>query len=171
MEKEYSALDVALWFIYKTNAEMKNNVADNDDFDIYEGITHLKLQKLLYFAQGIYLAINSKPLFKENILAWEHGPVVSEVYGEYKKYQRDCIPIISNEINDAVVTNIESDYRVSNALNLAYDNFAIYTAWQLRQMTHRPNAPWDITVKTKGLNSIIDTGLICDYFIQNVVES
>ncbi|KJW07325.1 Panacea domain-containing protein [Orientia tsutsugamushi] len=37
-------------------------------------ITQLKLQKLVYFAQGAHLALFDKPLFKEDIEAWENGP-------------------------------------------------------------------------------------------------
>lgn len=140
MINSYSALDIALWFIYKTNAEIKNNLVENDDFDIYEGISHLKLQKLLYYAQGVYLAITGKQLFNENLMAWEHGPVVVEVYDKYKEYHRDYIPMKSNEINDEIITIIESDPQASHILNIVYDNFAIYTAWQLRQLTHKANA-------------------------------
>ncbi len=43
-------------------------------------ITQLKLQKLMYIAQGIHLALYDAPLFKEEIEAWQHGPVVRELY-------------------------------------------------------------------------------------------
>lgn len=45
-------------------------------------ITNQKLQKLLYYAQGLSLAIYGKPIFNENILAWSYGPVVRSVYDE-----------------------------------------------------------------------------------------
>lgn len=48
----------------KNNAEIREHEADNDDYEVYEGITHLKLQKLLYYAQGISLAMYEKPVFK-----------------------------------------------------------------------------------------------------------
>lgn len=46
-------------------------------------ITHLKLQKILYYIQGIYLGENHTPLFEESIEAWPYGPVVPVVYYEY----------------------------------------------------------------------------------------
>ena len=49
-------------------------------------ITNLKLQKLLYFAQGWFLALYDTPLFKEEIQAWIHGPVVATVYHSYKGF-------------------------------------------------------------------------------------
>ena len=50
-----SALDVANYFI---------QVSSQDD---EPDLTNLKLQKLLYFAQGKYLAEFDKPLFEDNV--------------------------------------------------------------------------------------------------------
>ncbi len=167
----FNASDIALWFIYKTNAEIKENVAENDEEEVYEGITHLKLQKLLYYAQGVTLSMmDGKKLFNEKILAWEHGPVVQEVYNIYKDYGRKNLEVESNENNDKIINNIESNSRISKILNLVYDNFAIYTAWQLREMTHKVNSPWYITVQKEGLNKEIQVDLIKDYFDKYVVE-
>ena len=95
----YKALDIANWFLIKNNAEVVEHEADNDDYEVYEKITHLKLQKLLYYAQGISLAIHDKPLFRENIVAWPHGPVVKEVYDIFCKYGRNFIDISEDEYN------------------------------------------------------------------------
>ena len=46
----FKASDIALWFIYKTNAEDKENIAENDEDEVYEGLTHLKLQRLLSYS-------------------------------------------------------------------------------------------------------------------------
>ena len=43
-------------------------------------ISNLKLLKLLYYAQGTFLALYGRPLFNESIEAWLHGPVVPDVY-------------------------------------------------------------------------------------------
>ena len=43
--------------------------------DEYELISHMKLQKLVYFCQGYSLALYGRPLFPEPIEAWTHGPV------------------------------------------------------------------------------------------------
>lgn len=39
-------------------------------------ITHLKLQKLLYFLYGEYLARTGKLLIEEHFEAWQYGPVI-----------------------------------------------------------------------------------------------
>lgn len=165
----FSAKDIAIWFLIKNNAEMHEHEATNDDYEVYEGITHLKLQKLLYYAQGISLGMFQKPIFKENIEAWQHGPVVREVYSIYNTFGRKNIDIKMDSEKEEIIKKIEDNKEATEVLNLAYDNFAIYTAWQLRQMTHEDNTPWDITQKTKGLGSIIDQSLIRQYFKEEVI--
>ena len=165
----YSALEIATWFLLKNNAEIREHEATNDDYEVYEGITHLKLQKLLYYAQGISLGMYSKPLFEENIEAWQHGPVIKEVYGNFSKFGRNNIEIKMDKQAEEIVTKIENNKEVSEILNLTYNNFAIYTAWQLRQMTHEDNTPWDITQRNKGLGQKIDNDLIEDYFKKEII--
>lgn len=56
----FSAIEIATWFLLKNNAEIREHEATNDDYEVYERITHLKLQKLLYYAQEINLAMYRK---------------------------------------------------------------------------------------------------------------
>lgn len=49
-------------------------------------VTNKKLQKLLYYAQAWSLALENKAIFKEPIEAWIHGPVVPQIYRQYKKF-------------------------------------------------------------------------------------
>lgn len=164
----YSALEIAKWFLAKNHSE--NRLFENDE-DLYEGISPLKLQKLLYYAEGIYLALFDTKLFKEDIIAWQHGPVVAEVYDAYKQYGKNFITSSMDDNDLQTIDKIEEDAMAIDALELTYDNFAIYTAWQLRNMTHEKNSPWDITVSQKGINSVIDAGIIKEYFKENVIES
>lgn len=49
-------------------------------FEKLEEVTPLMLQKLLYFIQGVYLALYGKPVFAEDCRAWIHSPVYPEVF-------------------------------------------------------------------------------------------
>lgn len=166
---KYSALDIATWFIYKTNAEKKENQAENDTYEVYEGLTHLKLQKLLYYAQGICLSLSGKVLFDEPIEAWDHGPVVKKVFDRFTSKGRNEITIEDAPSSVEVIRRIESDTVARETLNLTYDNFAIYTAWQLRNMTHEIGGPWSQTY-VHGKNKKIPNNLIKNYFDKHVME-
>lgn len=163
------AVDIAKWFIWKNHIEQLENVSDDDDYEVYEGITHLKVQKLLYYAQGISLALYNDSLFDENIFAWQHGPVVKEVYSFLCSNGRKDITFRDEWLEE--VEEIEKDDKLNNVLNLTYDNFGGYTAWQLREKSHIPGGPWEVTVKTNGMDRIISNDLIKKYFKENIISN
>ena len=92
--------------------------------------SNLKLQKLLYYAQGISLALRDAPLFEERIEAWEHGPVCPPVYGEYKTHGSNAIPAPVGFDPASVPLD---DRQVMNEVHTVYGQFS---AWRLREMTH-----------------------------------
>lgn len=50
-----------------------------------DGLTARNLQKLLYFSYLYHLEAKGKPLFAEQIKAWEDGPVVPTVWHRFKE--------------------------------------------------------------------------------------
>jgi len=106
------------------------------DEDAGDLISNLKLQKLLYYAQGLHLAINDgQPLFDEPIEAWTHGPVVSSLYHQFKIHGSGPIPRQDNLDLDVI------DEETRNLLNEIYSVFGQFSAWKLRNMTH-DEPPW-----------------------------
>lgn len=78
--------EIARWFLLRNNIEQQKD-------ECIEFISNLKLQKLLYYAQGIHLAVTGEILFEEDVLAWKSGPVVQEVYDMYKVNKAETIKI------------------------------------------------------------------------------
>ena len=146
--KRPSASDVAQYFL---------SLVDEDEGDF---ISNLKLQKLLYYAQGMHLAMFDEPLFDEHIEAWAHGPVVRKVYDEYAICGANPIPRPS-ELN---LEMLDQDMR--DFLDEVYSVFGQYDAWKLREMTHE-EPPWRDTYK-EGQNKIIPHARMKEYFRQFV---
>jgi uncharacterized phage-associated protein len=99
-------------------------------------ITHLKLQKLLYYCQGFHLAMTGERLFDESVKAWAHGPVVGSVYYEFREHGRKPIPPPDPDWSPDMFT--------SEQLSLicdVYGTYGQYTGWALREMTHG-EPPW-----------------------------
>ena len=122
------ALEIAKYFLFLARSK---NAGDT--------LSNLKLQKMLYYAQGHFLAIYHKPLFDDRIEAWDHGPVVRDVYNTFKKYQ-------SNSVSFEEIEDFETDFISENkeALELLQFIFAKYgsmVAWELREKTHA-ESPW-----------------------------
>ena len=163
----YKAIEISKWFLAKNNAEHKINAGDGE----YEGISPLKMQKLLYYAQGIHLALHDIPLFDDPILAWPHGPVVNEVYQHYKGFGGNVIAHVFTETDEIILDTIENDPLAHESLELTYANFAIYTAWQLRNMTHEKGSPWEVVYNSGKGNCEIEQSDIKEYFLSNVIEN
>jgi uncharacterized phage-associated protein len=97
-------------------------------------ITNLKLQKLLYYTQGWYVALYNKNLFDDDFEAWVHGPVIKSIYLEYKKYGFKPIPSPKN-----VVDNLSK--QIKDHLRELLKAYGGFSAWQLECMTHG-EIPW-----------------------------
>ena len=108
---------------------------DKQDEDAGEVITHLKLQKLLYYAQGFQLALTGDQLFGPTIKAWAHGPVVPVVWAKYKKYESAPLPR-PRFLDPAKLSDDEREL-----LDEVWAVFGQYSAWKLREMTHQ-EPPW-----------------------------
>lgn len=50
------------------------------------GLSNRELQKVLYFAQGFYLAQTGEHLFSEDLQAWRHGPCHGGLYYKFREY-------------------------------------------------------------------------------------
>ena len=118
-----------------------------NDEEIGELISNLKLQKLVYYAQGFHLAIMDEPLFADSIEAWAHGPVIPSLYHEYKVHNLQAIP--SPTSFDADIIPQET----RELLDEVYNVFGQFSAWKLRNMTHE-EPPWREASKMAGIISL-----------------
>ncbi len=126
------------------------------DDDAGELMSNLKLQKLLYYAQGYHLAMFGRPLFSEPIEAWTLGPVVREVYDAYKMYGPGPIP----RPRDADFSDLDEGTR--EFLDEIYCELGQFSAWRLSEMTHA-DPPW-LMARKKGQNSVITHASLREHF-------
>lgn len=118
-------------------------------------ITHLKLQKLLYYAQGIGFGRGDLKLIDEPFLAWEHGPVVKEVFDIYRNSDRNPLPINKSISLD----EIQRNDKIVDILEETISLYGIYDAWYLRDRTHSER-PWRETAR----DEIIKDELMISFF-------
>ena len=154
----YDALDVSRYII---------NALNNQGLSI----SNLKLQKLLYFVQGFFLALDDKPCFSNRIEAWDFGPVVPDAYHEFKIFGSNSIPPIKTyfkfnnnfwdsetiEFDESIIEDSDK-YKISTVLNL----FKNYSTTQLVNITHNQN-PWKDVYNTSR-NTLITNESIREYF-------
>jgi uncharacterized phage-associated protein len=128
-----TVFDVADYLLAKYQSE--------EDFQD-DPITHMKLQKLVYYAQGFSLALYGQPLFSEPLEAWEHGPVCPILYQNYKEFLAN--PIKTDKTLDTVSQEFSLDQLT--VMNLTIRLCGPSTALQLRNMSHADNS-WKNAIK------------------------
>ncbi|MED0826576.1 Panacea domain-containing protein [Bacillus pacificus] len=141
--------DVAKYFIHLS-----------DESPLY-AITPLKLQKLVYYAQGFHLRDTGKPLFDENLLAWDHGPVVRKLYDDFRHLRYSTIPHepfedFAERLNEEEITAIKE----------AREKYGRLDGKFLEELTHQED-PWLYTAK----NGVINNNLVENYFTRQVALS
>ena len=137
-----SAIDVANYF-----------VSLNSDGNL----TNLKVQKLVYYAYGLHLALYEKKLFDDEIEAWDYGPVIPALYHEFKEF--NDYPIKLKELFDIDIIGDKKEF-----LQDVYTKYAKYNARTLCNLTHQKSTPWDVVYHDKSSNYIINDELLRVYF-------
>ena len=155
----YNALDIARYVIKYSN--------DRD-----YGVSNLKLKKILYFIQAYFLTQTNSPCFKEPIEAWDFGPVVPDVYKQYKAYGGTDIPTMKSYVsfdgNDIWKSkrirfnkiNIKDEDKI--LINKVIDKFSEYSATDLVTLTQH-QTPW-IDAFSLGESNEISLDAIRRYF-------
>lgn len=129
----YTAKEVADYIVWSAQ---KNN----------KKITNLKLQKILYFLQAYNLCSHGDRLFDDPIEKWKFGPVVPDVYHEYKNFGAKVIPGvpdivkfdfekgISTESYDVELSNVYKNK--DESLDKAIENLLCYSGNTLVDISH-----------------------------------
>ncbi|MGB3337472.1 MAG: type II toxin-antitoxin system antitoxin SocA domain-containing protein [Devosia sp.] len=147
-------LPIAEWFINRV------------DRDAGEAMTHLKVQKLLYFSQAYFLANFHKPLFEEDFEAWAHGPVLPSVFKEFSGNGWEALPTRDEPptIPKAVALYLEE----------VYQKFSVFSAKQLEKISHQHD-PW---IRARGdlppearCNEIIPKDHIEEFYVARIKKA
>lgn len=141
------ATDIADFFIALGNAEHE------------DAMTNLRINKLLYFAQGWSLQRLKRPLFNEPIKAWRLGPVVGVIYNKYREYGRNIITECSQGFD---ISRFSSE-EVQLLLDV-YNKYRDTSTSRLVEKSHEANTPWARVYKEGEESKTIPVAFISEYF-------
>jgi uncharacterized phage-associated protein len=141
-------------------------------------LTPMKLQKLVYFAHGWFLAVTGKPLISERVQAWQYGPVIQSLYKEFKEYGNE--PIITpaaiesgwdGERTRVFVYSLDNSGLKEEEINEArqviqkvWDLYGGFSAARLSNATHVDGGPWQQVYKEGHRSIEIPDDKIRGYF-------
>jgi len=128
---------IAKWFIAQNLDKPANTIEGN-----------IKIQKLLFFSQLIYMCKNNgKTMYKEEFNAFENGMVLEKVRKEYLKSYNQ----LKLESKDEIQLPIE----IIEVLNITKEIFGQCSADELSEMSHQFDC-WLKYFKKSGIKNHYD---------------
>ena len=142
------AVNVADWFVAAANAEplfiVNPKFFNKEQCEYQEGISHIKLQKMLYFAQAAHLSLYEKTLFEDDIEAWLYGPVVPTVFHVFKHHKNQFLEKPHRLKYKTVINQSKADF-----LKQIWESFGELSGSRLVAITHE-HTPWQAARKKKN---------------------
>lgn len=142
--------------------DIANKVIANTDINQGETISNLKLQKMLYYLQGFFIAVFDEKLFEEPIEAWQYGPVIRDAYFHFKGFGQGAILLRGDE------NIIDLSQKEEELFREVMQEYGQFSAIKLMNMTHE-ELPWKKTFNENPQGEITYE-LLKEYFKTQIVE-
>lgn len=115
-------------------------------------VSNLALQKLLYFAHGLYLIETGCPLVLGYFEAWQHGPVHPSAYAAFKLAKDQPITFraqrqdpLSGQRHDLLEV---TDEAALDRVRRVTRHYGPLSAGRLVALSHAKHAPWHYVVQS-----------------------
>lgn len=126
-------------------------------------VTHLQVQKMVYYCHAWMLGIHDQPMVYDAVMAWQYGPVFPNLYHSLKHYGGDPI----DRLIDLGALGIGESAYESKQLTIIEQVLNLYGDWtggQLSVATHADGTPWQQVWSAHKQNIIIPNRLIKTYY-------
>ena len=133
------------------------------------GMSHIKLQKLVYLSFGFYAAYNKGAyLFPNEIQAWDFGPAIPDLYYKAKPFfpQKDAIYPVAR-LQQQTEGELTPAHR--EAIDFALRIYGRETAKDLTRFTHMPQTLWSRYYKEGVRDIVIPREEIATYYRKAVL--
>lgn len=124
-------------------------------------INMTKVQKLLYIAYGVFLAVRNQRLLNEHPQAWPYGPVFPTTRNKLLHVDFYSISLFDEEFDP-----LKADVELNSLLDSVLNSFGNWTASQLTTWSHQDGSPWENTTLQEDFTwgNVIPDELIQGYF-------
>lgn len=132
-------------------------------------ITQMKLQKLVYIANGWSLAITDIPLVDAEIEAWLGGPVIREIWDHIRDHGLNSENKLCNPTT-SIPYDVELSKMEEQIIEYVWKKYGDYSGSELSTMTHKENTPWSKAFLQRGRNATLRRSEIKQHFIELALE-
>lgn len=123
-----------------------------------ETLTPMQLLKLVYIAHGWMLALYHRPLIRDEVQAWQYGPVIPRLYNSVRRFR-------SQPVNELINCEQETiDDAAESIIDQVYERYGRLSGPALSRLTHASGTPWDITYVPGHFGLVIPNDLIEDHY-------
>jgi uncharacterized phage-associated protein len=140
---------------------LANSILDRGQRDGIS-IDPMKLQKLVYLTNGWHMLFFGQPLISADIEAWRYGPVIPDLYREFKEFKGSPITRHAQVAPGVISTSKDEESLIDSVWEVYKNKSGIY----LSMLTHEPGYAWDIARKEGSgwCSPVISNRLILDEF-------
>lgn len=137
-----------------------------------QGVSHMKLQKLVYCAHGWWLQSHyPDSIVSDEPEVWKHGPVFPKLYrvlsGLGGAQIKHLFPVVFGE---SPLRIDDGDIETAKLIQFTWARYGGMTPFELSDMTHKKGTPWQLTAEKHSyrvpLHTVIPLALIRDEFVR-----
>lgn len=122
-------------------------------------LTPMQVLKLVYIAHGWTLGLYGRPLIRDDVEAWQYGPVIPHLYNAMRKFRSNPV---TNPLPDrgAVALDAES----ADMIDQVYGIYGQISGPGLSRLTHVKGSPWDTIYMDGEFGLTIPNDIIEDHY-------
>lgn len=121
-------------------------------------LTPMQLIKLVYIAHGWHLGLYGVPLIRDEVQAWQYGPVVPRLYQAVKSFRSHPV------VGPLRTAPEELDPAALNTIEQVYDLYSEMSGPALSRLTHADGTPWAETYTPGSFGREISNDIIEDHY-------
>ncbi len=123
-----------------------------------DALTPMQILKLVYMAHGWMLGLMGRPLIREEVEAWQYGPVIPELYRAMRHHKSQPVKQLIGGAEGAL------DADETHIVDQVYQIYGQRTGPALSRLTHQADSPWAKVYRPGSFGLEIPNDIIEDHY-------